>query len=286
MSKVSYNEGFVTAGGYKMHYLEWGKSGNQIVLLHSMGMDAHGFDAFSEPLSKDYRTLERDLLGCRLLAIDLLGHGDSDTPKEPVGVEEHTEIVHGVALNRGFRKNILVGHSIGGMISMIYAAKYPNEVEKVILVDIAPRDASATPERPTSPPPSAAQPPDSFAGEEEALKYLKGRYPKFDKTALQNRLKYAFRRDADGLLRLKANPAALTSLRGSLSVDLWPFVSKISAPTLLIIGSESQTVPKAAVEKMRGMLKEFKVVTINGATHMVPQDRPKEFEKAVKEFLR
>ena len=272
MSTSRYKDGFVTVSGYKMHYLEWGKTGDQIVLLHSMGMDAHGFDTFSESLSRNYH----------ILAIDLLGHGDSDAPKEPVGVEEHTEVVHSVALERGFKKNILVGHSIGGMISMIYAAKYPKEVEKVVLVDIAPRDVSATPMRPTSPP---AQPPESFANEEEALKYLRGRYSRFDETALKNRLKYAFRRDAEGRLRLKASPTASAALRGSLSVDLWPFVSKITAPTLLLIGSESQTVSKAAVEKMRGMLKDLKVITIDGATHMVPQDRPKEFEKAVKDFL-
>jgi pimeloyl-ACP methyl ester carboxylesterase len=272
MSKVSYKDGLVTVGGYKMHYLEWGKSGDQIVLLHSMGMDAHGFDAFSESLSKDYH----------ILAIDLLGHGYSNSPKEPVGVEEHTEVIRGVALDRGFKKNILIGHSIGGMISMIYAAKYPKEVEKVVLVDIAPRDVSAAPVRPTAPP---VQPPDFFANEEEALKYLRQRYSRFDEAALQNRLKYAFRRDVDGRLRLKASPVASATLRGSLSVDLWPFVSKIAAPMLLLIGSESQTVSKATVEKMRGMLKDIKVLTIDGATHMVPQDRPKEFEKAVKEFL-
>jgi len=273
MSKRSkYREGFVTVGGYRMHYLEWGESGDQVVVLHSMGIDAHGFDFFSEPMSRNYH----------LLAIDLLGHGDSDAPKGPVGVEEHTEIVRSVALEREFKKSVLIGHSIGGMISMIYAAKYPKEVEKVILVDIAPRDVSAPP-RPSAPP---MQPPESFPNEEEALKYLKGRYAKFGEEMLQNRLKYAFKQGADGRLRLKSGPESLAMLRSSISVDLWPFVSKMTAPTLLLVGSESQTVSRAAVEKMQGLLKKLEVVTIEGATHLVPQDKPKDFEKAVKKFLR
>lgn len=123
-----------------MHYLKWGKAGDQILALHSMGMDAHGLDSFSEALSKEYR----------VLAIDLLGHGESSAAKQPVSLEEHAEIVRDVARNRGFEKNVLVGHSIGGSISMVYAAKYPSEVEKLILVDIAPMDASGPPRRTAS----------------------------------------------------------------------------------------------------------------------------------------
>lgn len=276
MSKgSSYKEGFVTVGGYKMHYLEWGESGDQIVALHSMGMDAHGLDIFSESLSNDYQ----------ILAIDLLGHGDSDTPPESLGMEEHTDVIRGLALERGFRRNILVGHSIGGWISMIYAAKYPEEVEKVILVDIAPRDVSATPTprpRRRAPPPV----PESFENEEEALEYLKRRYASFTEEALQNRLRYAFIRDPDGRLRLKSDPGLRARLRGSFSVDYWSFIRKISAPMLLIRGSESRTVSDAAVEKMQEILKDFEVATIQGATHMVPQDHPEEFESAVKAFLK
>lgn len=272
----SYREGFVTVDSYKMHYLEWGESGDQIVALHSMGMDAHGFDIFSESMSKDYQ----------VLAIDLLGHGDSDTPPEAIGMEEHTDVIRGVALERGFRRNILLGHSIGGWISMIYAAKYPEEVEKVILVDIAPRDVSAAPRRPPTMRGPPTPMPESFENEEEALEYLKRRYSRFTEEALQNRLRYAFRRDPDGRLRLKSDPKLRERLRGSFSLDYWPFIRKISAPMLLIRGSESRTVSDAAVEKMREVLKEFKVVTIPGTTHMVPQDKPEEFENAVRAFLK
>ncbi len=266
-----YREGFVTVDGYRMHYLEWGESGPQIVALHSMGMDAHGLDLFSESMSRDYR----------ILAIDLLAHGDSDTPRGPIGLEEHTEIVRGVALERGFRKITLVGHSIGGMISMVYAAKHPEEVEKVVLVDIAPFDISALPRRRRMPPP----PPESFESEEEALKYFRERYPRFTEEALQNRVKYALQRGPDGRLRLKSSPERTASLRGALAIDLWPFIEKIRAPTLLIRGSESQLVTDEAVKRMRELLKDFQVVIIEGATHMVPQDRPEEFERAVRNFL-
>lgn len=273
MSKTMHpEEGFVTANGCKMHFLEWGRSGKSIVALHSMGMDAHGLDAFSESLAKEYR----------ILAIDLLGHGDSDSPKGPTEMEEHADIIRKVALEKGHIKNILVGHSIGGWLSIIYAAKHPEEVEKLVLVDIAPRPPTAeTTGRPTPPRPAT---PDSFDNEDEALKYLKIRYTGFTQESLENRLKHAFKKDPAGRLRLKSDPQRAENLRGGFTYDFWPFIRKIQAPTLLIRGSKSQTVSDESVRLMKEILKDFEVVKID-ATHMVPQDQPKEFEKAVRDFL-
>ena len=50
-------EGFMRSGGYKIHYLLWGGSGPKLVFLHSMGMDAHGFDAISSALQDKYQVL-------------------------------------------------------------------------------------------------------------------------------------------------------------------------------------------------------------------------------------
>jgi len=145
----------VNSKGYKIHYLEWGKSGDQILSLHSMGMDVHGLDSFSTVMSSEYQ----------MLALDLPGHGESDAPKGAVTLEELAEIVRGVALERTFKKNILIGHSIGGSISMVYADQVSDEVNKVVLVDIAPMEMAA-PRRPAAP---MAPPPESFSSEEEAL---------------------------------------------------------------------------------------------------------------------
>lgn len=275
MSKTpEYEEGYVNANGYRIHYLQWGKSGRQIVALHSMGMDAHAFDTLCTSLVGRYR----------VLSLDLLGHGDSDTPAGPTDMEQHADIMRKVAVDRGFSKSVLIGHSIGGWLSMIYSAKYPEEVEKVILVDIAPRplgaEARPMPARPMAPPP-----PDFFKDEDEALKYLKTRYSGFTDEALKNRLMYAFRRDAEGRLRLKTDPSRSEHLRGGFTYDFWPFIEKMRAPTLIIRGSQSTTVSDEAVEKMKQMMKNLKVVTIQGATHMVPQDCPKEFESAVRQFM-
>ncbi|MQY82291.1 hypothetical protein GH157_01195, partial [archaeon] len=44
-------EGFLKSGGYKFHYLLWGATGPKLVFIHSMGMDARGFDTTTRALS-------------------------------------------------------------------------------------------------------------------------------------------------------------------------------------------------------------------------------------------
>jgi pimeloyl-ACP methyl ester carboxylesterase len=82
-------EGFMKSGGYKIHYLLWGATGPKLVFIHSMGMDARGFDITCRALQPDYQ----------ILALDILDHGDSETPKEPVGLAaEHPEDFIGLVL--------------------------------------------------------------------------------------------------------------------------------------------------------------------------------------------
>jgi len=261
-------EDFVECSGFRLHYLMWGREGPPVVALHSMGMDAHGFDTFSRALSKDYR----------VLAITLLGHGDSDKPARPVGLEEHAEIIRQAYTKLGFESHVLVGHSVGGMLGMILAAKYPEEIRGLVLVDIVPFDITRVSRgRPRRP-----EPPESFADEAEARAFLRERYPRFTQEAYDNRIRYAFRRGADGRLRFKGLGE---TIRTSLQVDLWPFVAVMKTPTLLLAAGEGFLVTPPAVNHMRSLLPDFEVKTVEGATHMIPQDKPAEFEAAVRGFL-
>jgi pimeloyl-ACP methyl ester carboxylesterase len=73
-------------------------------------------------------------------------------------------------------------------------------------------------------------------------------------------------------------------IRGGLAVDLWPYVERMRAPTLLLIGEESTLVSPEARTRMEGILPDLEVV-VRGAGHMIPQERPEEFEVLVRRFL-
>jgi pimeloyl-ACP methyl ester carboxylesterase len=68
--------------------------------------------------------------------------------------------------------------------------------------------------------------------------------------------------------------------------DFWPYAEKIEASTLLIKGGESQSIPLKTVERMKKVIKDFSMVEVDGAGHEIPLDRPKEFEDAVRNYIK
>jgi len=257
-------EGFLKSGGYRVHYTLRGGTGPKLVFIHSMGMDAHAFEATYGALTGEYQ----------MLGLTILDHGDSDTPEASLTLPDHAEIMRDCYRQLGFEPNVLVGHSVGGMMGMILAADHPEEHRGLVLVDIAPREG----ERKYTRPP----PPDHFASEDTARAYFRERYPGFTGEAVENRVKHGLKKDDEGRLTLKSNPSIM---RPSLAHDLWPYAERITTPTQMILGSESTTVPPSVQERMMALISGIEIVTVEGATHMVPQDRPEAFEGHLRRFL-
>lgn len=118
--------------GYKIFYLDKGK-GKIVVFIHGFLGSSWLFENQIEIFSKNYRTI----------AIDHLGHGKSDKPESES--YELTELAQYLdeTLSKiiGDEKFILVGHSMGGMISLLYATN-PNlskRLEGLILMATAPK---------------------------------------------------------------------------------------------------------------------------------------------------
>ncbi len=254
-----------------MHYLEWGSSGKDIVALHSMLMNAHDFDIFARSVSSDYR----------VLAIDLIGHGESVKPLKPLSLNRHVDVIRDVINQRLFKKPIIIGHSVGGILGIVYASKYPDELDKLILVDFAPRISTEVNIRRRTPPPKP------FHSEKQAQAYFKRRFRKFTEEARESAFKYMLEKATDGTIRFKARRESLeVSTSGDQPIDLWSFVRGIRVPVLLIKGGDSPTVTRDRIEKMKETIDDFHFVEVKGATHMVPQDAPIEFEKIVLKFIK
>ena len=263
-------EGDVQAKEHNLHYLEWGEGGEDIIFLHGLAdiLWAHSFDPFCASLSGDYH----------IIAFDLLGHGDSDDPKKPIGYEEHADIIREGAQKLGLTKYVLWGYSFGGRVSMFYADKYPEEVTKFILVDIAP-------ETHIDPKPVDVDLniPYSFADEDEALDWLISRYPGTQKETARHRIDIFFRRGSDGRLYLPSHSSRKENLRRS--GDGWSVFGGLKMPILLIRGSESPYTTDDLASRMKEVKPDLIVKTIQGAGHSVPFSHSEEFMDAVREFL-
>ena len=230
---------------------------------------AHDLEALGDALS-DKR---------HVIAFDLIGHAQSDDPKGILGFGNHVSILHRAAKEKGFNRATLIGWSTGGWLSMAWAGLYPDEVERLVLIDIVP----ATYTKPTPHDPEST--PDFFRSDEEATKfYLESFIELPDKPPrgyVEESLRWS-KRDGDGRVYPLSHHKRRLSLRKDL--DLWGIYSRIGVPVLLIRGSAS-FIPAKAVDRMKAVNGNLTVVEVNGANHFVPVSHPEETIRAVKSFL-
>ena len=105
----------------KINYERYGdKKGSTLVFLHGWGQNIQMMKPVADKFPKN-----------DIIIIDFPGHGKSEEPKELWTLNDFTEMVHELLIKLKVKKPILIGHSFGGKISLIYASKY--EVKKLIL---------------------------------------------------------------------------------------------------------------------------------------------------------
>ena len=115
---------FATLNGVKLHYLVAGK-GEPVILLHGYAEN-----------SRMWRPLIVELAKTRLvIAPDLRGFGQSSKPSGGYDKKTMAQDVHGLAASLGIKRARIVGHDIGLMVAYAYAAQYPTEVDRIVLMD-------------------------------------------------------------------------------------------------------------------------------------------------------
>ncbi len=115
---------FAEANGVRLHYLAAGK-GPPVLLLHGYAQTSHMWRPLIAELAKTRS----------VIAPDLRGFGQSATP--PAGYDKKTmaQDVHALMVALGHRKASVVGHDIGLMVAYAYAAQFPADVDRIVLMD-------------------------------------------------------------------------------------------------------------------------------------------------------
>jgi len=108
----------------KISYTDSGK-GTAIVLLHGFLENSTMWNFFIAELSQKYR----------VIAIDLLGHGQSECLGYVHSMEDQADMVHEILSELRIRKAIFAGHSMGGYVALAYAELYPENVKGLALVN-------------------------------------------------------------------------------------------------------------------------------------------------------
>lgn len=128
--QTNATEKYLQLDQVRLHYLDYGGEGpHTLVMVHGGGANAHWFDGIGPALTQ----------GCRVLAVDLRGHGDSSWAEPPVYTfEAHMQDLRALCQAEGLTAPLLVGHSMGGILLTQYTGTWPQEVGALIVCDSRP----------------------------------------------------------------------------------------------------------------------------------------------------
>lgn len=123
---IPFTDERVEVEGASIHYLAWGEVGRRgLVFVHGGGAHAHWWTPVAATFAKEFR----------VLALDLSGHGDSDH-REAYAIEQWTDEVVAVAADGGVNGHpVIIGHSMGGFVTIATAARHAEQVHGVIVCD-------------------------------------------------------------------------------------------------------------------------------------------------------
>jgi pimeloyl-ACP methyl ester carboxylesterase len=275
------------SNGLDLHLLEWSQQGVPLVLIHGFGNDAHIWDDFAPVAAAHYR----------VLALDLRGHGDSAWPLHgEYEYAHHVADLEAVTQSLGIERMVLVGHSLGGRVAMLYAGAHPEQMAGLVIVDSAPElDTRGT----TRIQMDVGQHKDpSFGSVAEYESMLLHAYPEAQPHAIKRMALHGVKRRDDGRYILKMDPV----LRGAVGQiatpleraeyedrtrgELWDALGKVRCPTLVVRGAASDIMSADVADKMvDDVLAQGRLAVVGRAGHSVMTDNPDGFRDALSGFI-
>jgi pimeloyl-ACP methyl ester carboxylesterase len=123
---IPYTDEVVDVDGCPIHYLAWGERGKRgLVFVHGGGAHAHWWTPVAATFAAEFR----------VAALDLSGHGDSGH-RELYDPEQWTDEVVAVGGDAGINGlPVIIGHSMGGFVTIATAARHADKVDGVIVCD-------------------------------------------------------------------------------------------------------------------------------------------------------
>lgn len=264
----------VSVAGLRLHYLDYGTADKPPMLcIHGGAAHAHWYDFVAAGFAADYH----------VRALDLRGHGDSDWGDPHIyQYQRYADDLFEFVDRINLKDFVLVGHSMGGMVVLLYAAMHPGRVKKLVIVDTA---LNLSPERVASMRSVGQREGKSYATHDEFETRFKI-YPPQSTAApqvLAHIARHSGRLFPDRRWRHKVDrnvQAGRVSLNG---IPLW---KHIDIPALLVKGGYSHRLTPAIVASIRAHCPQVQFVEVPGAEHHVTLDNPAGFVEAVSKFLR
>jgi pimeloyl-ACP methyl ester carboxylesterase len=251
---------FTTLDGARIHYVNYGKGSEALVLIHGWTMNADNWHDQIPDFAKRNR----------VIAIDLPGHGQSDKPQITYSMELFARSVDAVMRDAGVKRAVLVGHSMGTPIARQFYRKYPEKTLAIVIVD--------GPLRP-------------FGDKAMMDKFIAGfRAPNYQETV--TRMfdgMFGASLSAEARERIKASVTntpqhvIASAMEGMADPSIWGD-DKINVPVLAIM-ARNPFLPADIEQRYRSIAPNMEFLMWDGVGHFIMMEKPKEFNEAVLAFL-
>ena len=239
-----------------------------LVLLHGLRGFSGTWRALAAALAERFR----------LIAFDQRGRGESDwDPERNYYTDAYLSDLESVVDQLGLERFGLLGHSMGGTTSYVYAERHPERLAALVIEDIAPGSSvsGAGAERIVR---EMQAMPAGFESWTEARQYWRALRPSLSEMAIEQRVVESLRADPNGRIAWRYDAEGIRQTRASPDpsriVDLWPVAERIRTPTLIIRGDASDFCPAGTVATLCTRNPNIRAVSIRGAGHYVHDDAP------------
>lgn len=244
--------------GVQLHYTVDG-CGSPLILMHGWGCNHETVASIAAVASKTHKVYN----------VDFPGFGDSPEPSAVWGVEEYTRLIEQMARRLGIDNPVLIGHSFGGRVGILYASR--NSVDKLILVDAA----GVKPRRS----PKYYYKVYSFKAMKRLMKLIYGSQRAEEKIERQR----ARRGSSD---YASSTPMMRSILSKVVNEDLKNCMPEIKAPTLLVWGENDTATPMRDARIMERLIPDAGLVSFPGCGHYSFLDNPRQFAAVLESFLK
>ncbi|MCH9673531.1 MAG: alpha/beta hydrolase [Gammaproteobacteria bacterium] len=274
----------VSVSGLRLHYLDFalGPASEtppgedprpKMVCIHGGAAHAHWFDFVASAFTEQFR----------VLSLDLRGHGDSEWAKESDYTYQRyaadvAEFVETLAIG----PVALVGHSMGGMVSLVTAASYPEHIETLVVIDSM---MQMTPERASTLRGIGEGKGRSFDTREAFIAGFKIRPAgtSAEPHIVRHMAQHSCRADDAGQWRNKFDRNVYAKRHPIDGFDYW---SRVRAPALLVAGGASDRITPQVLARVRASCPHVSLHTVPDAGHHVTLDNPAGYRAGVSEFFR
>jgi len=262
----------VVVEGRAVSALVWGDAPAEVVLLHGGGQNAHTWDTVALALDRP------------LVAIDLPGHGRSDWRDDGrLSPRDNAATLESVVRELAADAEVVVGMSLGGLSAVALAARAPELVRRLAIVDVLP---SVDQDRASDIAAFLAGP-EVFASFDEILARTIAFNPTRSESSLRRGVLHNAVEMPDGTWRwryqrhLGAEGVAVPDFG-----ELWVDLDVLAMPLMLVRGADSPVVTDEDTAELVARKPAARVEVVAGAGHSVQGDRPLELAELIDDFSR